>query len=267
MNFINPTVSVIIPFYNKKDYIIDTIKSVLSQTLKEFELIIVDDGSKEDLPIGKINAFDDIRIKIFQTENRGVSHARNFGANEAKGKYLLFLDADDKISDNFLLDGILSFGMNKDISVISPKVKLFGKKRGHLHLSAYSMNILLARNIFIMSCLIKKDQFHQSGGFDSSFLKGFEDWDFWISYMTYGGIVKYNRDIEFHYRISPESRNHSLNKTDFELFRSKIMKKHYPLYSKYSFSFFESFEYKLIEQSAEYKLGSFLMKAIRRKRF
>lgn len=94
-------ISVIIPLYNKEASILSTIRSVLSQTMPNFEIIIVDDGSTDDsLSVAK--SIDDIRLKIYTTKNLGVSHARNYGVAKASYAYVAFLDADDYWYPNHL---------------------------------------------------------------------------------------------------------------------------------------------------------------------
>ncbi len=87
-------VSVIIPVYKVEKYIAATVQSVLEQTYKNFELLIVDDGSP-DRSIEICQQFTDPRVKILRQENRGVAAARNTGIRAAQGEYIAFLDADD----------------------------------------------------------------------------------------------------------------------------------------------------------------------------
>lgn len=89
-----PFFSVVIPLYNKEKNIGGTIDSVLNQTFSDFELIVVDDGSP-DRSAEIVASYDDPRIRLFKKENGGVSSARNRGVLEAKGAYIVFLDADD----------------------------------------------------------------------------------------------------------------------------------------------------------------------------
>ena len=93
--------SVIIPLYNKEQYICNTIKSVLAQTFQNFEIVIVNDGSTDN-SIEKLNSFDDKRIRIIEQTNAGVSAARNKGIKEAKYNLIAFLDADDEWKCDYL---------------------------------------------------------------------------------------------------------------------------------------------------------------------
>lgn len=91
-------VSVIVPVYNVENYIYDMLTSVQEQTFKDFEVIMVDDGSTDDSPqIAGEFAARDGRFKYFRQENAGVSAARNFGIREASGDYMVFYDPDDLI--------------------------------------------------------------------------------------------------------------------------------------------------------------------------
>ena len=93
--------SVVIPLYNKSAYIIKAVESVLKQTLGEFELIIINDGSTDD-SLNKVQSFVDTRIKIFTQQNGGVSIARNKGVSLASYEYIALLDADDWWDISFL---------------------------------------------------------------------------------------------------------------------------------------------------------------------
>ena len=90
-----PRVSVVVPVYNGEKYIDDTINSVLSQTYKNWELIVVDDGSS-DRTCDKVHRFLSRRVRLAEFgENRGAAKARNAGVGLARGRYVCFLDADD----------------------------------------------------------------------------------------------------------------------------------------------------------------------------
>lgn len=94
----NPILSVIVPVYNVEDYIIQCIDSILNQTLKNMEIIIVNDGSTDNI-MNYIRDYKDERIRIINKKNGGLSSARNLGMNAAKGKYIAFVDSDDFLSE------------------------------------------------------------------------------------------------------------------------------------------------------------------------
>lgn len=106
---ITPLVSIIIPVYNiDKKLVNNCIKSVLAQTYKNIELILVDDGSNKEL--GKFcDDYEQIeaRIRVLHQKNQGVSSARNNGTKQAKGKFIMYVDADDILSPNAISDGII----------------------------------------------------------------------------------------------------------------------------------------------------------------
>jgi len=114
-------VSIIIPCYNAEGYIQATINSVLVQSHDSFELILIDDGSTDNSR-NLINNINDSRIHYFYKENEGVSIARNYGLKKAKGEFILFLDADDLLSPNFLKDRILSLSNSEAVGCASAVV-------------------------------------------------------------------------------------------------------------------------------------------------
>lgn len=104
MNLI-PMISVIIPLYNKKNSIEATVRSVTAQSYSDWECVVVDDGSTDSSANIVLHlAETDSRIRLIRQENRGVSFARNHGVADARGEYVIFLDADDRLLPNALAD-------------------------------------------------------------------------------------------------------------------------------------------------------------------
>ncbi|HEY9826108.1 MAG TPA: glycosyltransferase family 2 protein [Stenomitos sp.] len=111
-----PEVTVVVPIYNVERFIQDTINSVLSQSYKDFELLLIDDNSP-DSSFEICDSFNDPRIKIIRQENRGLAGARNTGIRNAKGKYIAFLDGDDLWLENKLLIHVNHLESRADIGV------------------------------------------------------------------------------------------------------------------------------------------------------
>ena len=98
-----PLISVIVPVYRVEEYLERCVKSILSQTYKNLEVILVDDGSPDQCPaICDACAEKDARVKVIHQENKGLSGARNAGIDAASGEYLAFVDSDDYVSPHFI---------------------------------------------------------------------------------------------------------------------------------------------------------------------
>lgn len=97
----NPTVAVIVPLYNKGEYIARTLNSILNQTYQNFEIIVVNDGSTDNSP-DIVSSYDDPRIKLIHQANAGPGAARNRGMSETQANFVSFLDADDEWLPDFL---------------------------------------------------------------------------------------------------------------------------------------------------------------------
>ena len=179
----NLLVSVIIPTFNRAEVISRAVNSVLNQTFKDFECIVVDDGSTDET--GSVLCGFADKIKVVKTENRGVSAARNTGAKLAKGKYIAFLDSDDEWRPQKLqkqLDFMQKNGfritqtdetwvrngkfVNKSAKYIRPSGDIF-----------YSCLEVCA--VTPSSVMMEKILFFEYGGFDET-IPVCEDYDLWL---------------------------------------------------------------------------------------
>lgn len=98
-------VSIIVPVYNVEKYILKCLESIKNQSMKDFECLIIDDGSKDNsIKIAEDFIKGDERFKIYHKENGGLSDARNYGIDKASGEYLAFIDSDDYIEESFIED-------------------------------------------------------------------------------------------------------------------------------------------------------------------
>lgn len=123
----NIDLSIIVPAYNSSDYIEECISSVLKQkTSYNYELIVINDGSKDDT-LEKINLFKKNKnLKIINQENKGFSGARNRGIDEAKGKYIMFLDSDDLLCENSI-EKLIKTANEKKADIVQGSYYTFDK--------------------------------------------------------------------------------------------------------------------------------------------
>ena len=173
----NPLVSIIIPCFNAENFIAETIQSVINQTYSTWELIIVNDGSTDNsLSIIEQFVKQDSRITSINKQNSGVSDSRNIGVSKSKGEYLILLDADDLICQNFIELGLPEFKSDGTIGLIHFDNQLIDEKSNKLAIinksfEGYVLDKLLmlggGEYIFgISSCIFKKEVLDIIGLFD-----------------------------------------------------------------------------------------------------
>ncbi len=180
-----PEVSVIIPTYNRKNFIERAVKSVLKQTFKNFELVIIDDGSTDGTE-EIIKKFKDKRIRYIWQENKGPAGARNRGILEARAKYIAFLDSDDKWRRKKLEIQLNEMKKNPEIllshtdelwfkngKVVNPKKKHL-KHNGDI----FWQSVQLCA-ISMSTVMVQKRLFDIVGLFDENLLVC-EDYDMWL---------------------------------------------------------------------------------------
>lgn len=114
-------VSVIVPIYNVELYLARCIESIINQTYKNLEIILVNDGTKDSsLDIALDYSKKDERIKVYSKENGGLSDARNYGLDKVTGKYVIFIDSDDFV-DESMVEGLLNAIENSEVAVCDMK--------------------------------------------------------------------------------------------------------------------------------------------------
>lgn len=184
-----PFFSIIIPLFNKENFIENTLKSVLNQSFIDFELLIVNDGST-DHSEKKVLELKDTRIQYFYQENGGVSAARNFGIEKAQSNYITFIDADDYWYPNFLQEMFENIRRFPELKVFSAAIEVETSKK--IIPASYSIvktadceivnyfNASLKETVICTSCAVfHKTVFEKTGPFDIQ-LKSGEDTDLWI---------------------------------------------------------------------------------------
>ena len=125
----NSKISIIIPVYNVEQYLGECLNSVVNQTLKDIEIICVNDGSTDNsLSILKEYASRDERIKIIDKENEGQGYARKVGLDNASGEFILFCDSDDKFEPNNAFEKLIDKAQNLNVDILLFGVKLCSAK-------------------------------------------------------------------------------------------------------------------------------------------
>jgi glycosyltransferase involved in cell wall biosynthesis len=259
-------VSVIVPCFNYGRYLAECLKSVSSQTLTDWECIVIDNGSTDDTrAVAQKFLASDHRFRYYYTPQQGVSAARNFGIAQSHGKFILPLDADDKIANSYLKQASQLLTEQAGVKVVYSDAQLFGAVSRKWILPEFSFKDLLVENSIFCSAVFRKEDFLKTNGYNQNMRDGFEDWDFWISFLKDGGKAHKIPETLFFYRIRPESRNNSLSIEKQKILRKQIYENHRELYhSNFSVPdlIFQNYQLKRelqrVKDSRSQKLVSFL---------
>jgi len=181
-------VSIIIPVYNSKKTINKCLKSVWSQTYKDFEVIVINDGST-DKSLSILRSWGS-KIKLFNQQNQGAPIARNFGFEKSSGEYVLFCDADVVMRPNMLEKMVRILDRNKQVAYVYSSFK-FGFKK--FKLWPFDAEKLKQMPYIHTTSLLRREYFP---GFDKE-LKKFQDWDLWLTILEKGGTGIWIDDILF----------------------------------------------------------------------
>ena len=201
-----PLVSVIVPIYNAAPYLQETLDSILASTYRPIEVVMVDDGSKDNsLSIAKSYCEQYAECKVIEQANRGVSAARNSAIRAAKGTYILPVDADDKIADTFIQKAVDIIEENNNVRVVGCRCWMFGAVDKEWELPQFSHALLARKNMIPATALYRKSDWQHCGGYCEQEIYR-EDWDFWLSMMELGGTFYKIDEVLFYYRISTGSR-------------------------------------------------------------
>jgi glycosyltransferase involved in cell wall biosynthesis len=183
----NPLVSVILPTFNRETYILEAINSVLDQTLLNFELIIVDDGST-DSTCSILKKIEDERVICIYQDNRGRSAARNNAIRHCRGKYIAFLDSDDLYLPDKLLTQARFLDLNPSIGMVYTDAACINEAGKPIYNFIYKASVsgmiyadiafFLPVTITLPSVMMRREVLEVSGYFDE-YMERFEDTDLW----------------------------------------------------------------------------------------
>lgn len=208
-----PFVSIIMPAYNVAPYVGDALRSALAQTFTDFEVIVVDDGSKDDTAsVVAEFARQDPRVQLVQQANRGLAGARNSALRAARGELFALLDSDDLWEPEFLAEQVAILEARPDVDIVTGNGwYLGGVRHGHVARPSpdprpdpeLSSIIDDEWSVFIMS-VFRRRVYTTIGPFDEA-MRSNEDYDFWLRAAVAGFTFARNDRPLGHYRVRDDS--------------------------------------------------------------
>ena len=235
-----PLISIVVPYFNMGGYINDAIASINASVYPQKEIIIVNDGSTEE---ESINALHSLRstsgIRIIDQQNFGLPNARNRGAQEAKGEFLSFLDADDKVSKDYFDIAVDILNKKKNVHFVGCWVQYFDGSNNRWPTFNPEPPFLLYHNMINSSSLVYRTaSFLGSGLNDSKFIFGMEDYDSVIHLVKngYGGVAI--PEFHFFYRVRKDSMARGFNKSNRLYLHQLLAEKHKEFYASFAAELF-----------------------------
>lgn len=226
-----PSVSVVIPCYNQGQYLREAIDSVRSQTLQDFEILVVNDGSTDQFTLAVFAELQDSGIAVIHTANQGLASARNNGISRASGIYILPLDADDRIGLSYLEKAVAVLESSPETGIVYCRARLFGAVETEWNLPEYSLAEMLQDNVIFCTAMFRRSDWELVGGYDPDMVYGWEDYDFWLSLIERGRGVYQIPETLFHYRVASDSMVRSKEKWQKTAMFKRIFQRHCELFT------------------------------------
>lgn len=205
--------SVVIPYYNLGSTLPETIESIKQTEYKNYEIVIVNDGSTDQESIDVLKKYEnDSKVRIINIENKGLANARNVGAEAARGEFVAFIDADDKIDKTFYPRAIDILHQYNNVSYVYSWVQYFEGSEAVWPTFNIHIPYLLCANMLAAYSVIRKNDFLNFGKNRIEMEYGMEDYDGWVSLAEHGCLgVSIPEKLNL-YRVRKDSMSRQFNK-------------------------------------------------------
>lgn len=228
-------ISVVIPYYNLGKTLPETIESIKESEYKKYEIVIVNDGSTDQESIDVLEQYkNDKQIRIVNIKNKGLANARNVGAENARGEFVAFLDADDKIDKTFYKKAIDILHKYDNVSYVYSWVKYFEGSQGVWPTFNTHIPYLLCANMLAAYSVIRKNDFLNFGKNRIEMEYGMEDYDGWVSLAEHGCLGVSIPECLNLYRVRKDSMSRQFNKKMRIYLYQTSRHGHEKIFAKYS---------------------------------
>lgn len=228
------SLSVIIPYFNMGKYIDECVRSVLKAAVGKTEIIIVDDGSTEERSIFALEEIEKkYPVKIFRNSNQGLALTRNFGAENAAGNFIAFLDPDDTVEQSYYRKALQLLSAYTNVHFAGCWSNYSGKATGCWPAFNPEPPLLLFHNLVSSTLVFRRSSFLTHGKNDPSFEYGMEDWDSVISMIENNCAGLVLPEPLFIYRVRKRSMARKFTTVKRLYLHKLITEKHSALYRQY----------------------------------
>lgn len=203
-----PVVSVVIPCFNHGRYLDEAVGSVLAQTLGDFEIVVVDDGSTDAFTSEMLATYERPKTRVIRQRNQGLGAARNNGIRETSAPFVCCLDADDRIRPRYLERTVEILDRRAEVGIAATHAHGFGARELLWQCGPCRIPEMLFGNKIVCSSLFRREGWEKVGGYRED-LEVAEDWDFWLSLLQLGYLGEVVPEALFEWRIRDDSMWHS----------------------------------------------------------
>lgn len=206
-----PTTSFIVTCHNLGAYLDETLQSLAAQTVQDFEVVVVNDGSTDGATCRLLADLVRPRTRVVHIERRGLPGARNAGVRHAAGRYLCMVDADDLLEPTYLERSVEVLDSQPDVAFASHWLRAFGDQTWDWTPTDCGLPALLYDNTLNGAALMRREMFDAVGGFDETMVDGCEDWEFWIRVVDAGHAGVIIPEFLFRYRRRADSMSRMMH--------------------------------------------------------
>jgi glycosyltransferase involved in cell wall biosynthesis len=194
--------AVVVPCFNHGSYLPDAIASVQGSTLRDVELVVVNDGSDEPETLEALELVRAAGTRVIDQPNLGLAAARNRGFEETTAAYVLPLDADNAMRPEYLEVAIARLEGDPKLGVVYGDAEFFGDRTGRWTVGGFDLDRLLRGNFIDACAVVRRSAWQSVSGYDGGMpMMGFEDWDLWLSFVEAGWNFSYVPEQLFDYRV------------------------------------------------------------------
>jgi glycosyltransferase involved in cell wall biosynthesis len=227
----NNLVTVVVPCYNDGEFLLENLDSLQEQTYRNFEVVVVNDGSTDPKTLEVLDnleqKFHSLDLRVYSQTNQGLPGARNRGVREARGQWVMMLDADDKLAAAHL-EKAVTLALKNNLDFVTTDIQNFGEQNFISRVKINFYDELFANRL--LGCSFFKKEVLVAEPYDPEFRSGFEDWELWIRILNKGYQGEVIHEPLYFYRRRSGSMLADTHFQRPELIK-KIRDKHTDLYT------------------------------------
>jgi hypothetical protein len=227
-----PRVTVVVPCHDDGELLIEAVASVERSIDEAYELIVVDDGSRQPRTVAVLDLLAAAGYDVHRLPHGGLAAARNHGFAAARAPFVVPLDADNRLLPGFVGPALAVLAGEPSLGAVYGDRVDFGGRNGRVEVGPFDVHRLAGGNYVDACAVLRRQAWQECGGYDGAMpLQGWEDWELWLAMVERGWVLRWLPEPGFEYRVRPDSMIHALvGSPHFSSVRAYMVGKHAKLY-------------------------------------